>query len=71
VLNIAVGGAGNLHRDIRRHEPAFDGDQESLLAVFQQIANCGGIIGREVDLRGDFGVGIWAGNDIVAFHDLA
>jgi hypothetical protein len=34
LLDIAVGGAGNLHGDIGRHDTAFDGDDETLLPVF-------------------------------------
>src|ERR1700719_1905505 len=55
-LNVPIGGAGNLDRDIGRHEAALDGDEEPFLSVFEQIADRGDIIGCEVGLRGDLGV---------------
>jgi hypothetical protein len=54
--DIAARGTGNLHRDIGRHDPAFDRDEEPLLAMIEQITNRRDIIGGEVDLRGDLGV---------------
>jgi hypothetical protein len=56
LLDIAVGGAGNLHGDIGRHHTAFDGDEETLLPMFEQITDRGDVIGGEVDFRGDFGI---------------
>jgi NAD(P)-dependent dehydrogenase (short-subunit alcohol dehydrogenase family) len=42
--------------DIGRHDAAFDGDEETLLPMFEPITNRGYVIGGEVDLRGDFGI---------------
>jgi hypothetical protein len=58
LLNIAVGGAGNFHGDIGRHDPALDAAEEPFLTMFEQIADRGNVIGGEVDLRPDFGVGV-------------
>ena len=56
LLDIAFGGAGNLHCDIGRYDAALDRDEEPLLSVFEQITDRGYVIGGEVDFRGDFGV---------------
>jgi hypothetical protein len=58
LLDIAVGGAGNLDCDIGRHDAAFDGGDEPLLAMFEQITNRGDVIGGEINLSGDFGIGV-------------
>ena len=44
----ALGRAGlksHAHGDIGRHDTALDGDDETLLSVFQRIANRGDVIG--------------------------
>ena len=56
LLNIATGGAGNLHGDTGRHDTALDSGEEPFLAMFEQITNRGDIIGGEVDLGSDFGI---------------
>jgi hypothetical protein len=47
LLDIAIRCTGNLHRDIGRHDPAFDRDEEPLLAMIEQIPNRRDIIGDE------------------------
>ena len=47
LLDIAVGGAGDLHGDIGRHDTALDGGEETLLTVFEQITDRGDVIGGE------------------------
>jgi hypothetical protein len=56
LLNIATGGAGNLHGDTGRHDTALDSGEEPFLAMLEQITNRGDIIGGEVDLSSDFGI---------------
>jgi hypothetical protein len=35
LLHFVIGGAGNFHGDIGRHNTALDGGEETLFAVFE------------------------------------
>ena len=61
LLDLALGSARDLDRDIGRHHTALDGDEEAVLAMFQEIADGADVFRAEVDLGRNLGIAVAPG----------